>query len=211
VVAATHCDLEQLVTEGKFREDLYYRLSVVPIQIAPLKDRKGDIPILLDAFLELHATNRGREKFTIPSNVMTALLSYEWRGNVRELENLVQQMSILYSGREIRLEDLPPRILTDFDPDNVDSELINDILSGLSSTTEQTMDVSQSETEIPGSDEWEDGKVDFKKLINDYESQLIIKAMKMTKGNKKEAATLLNLKRTTLLEKIKKKNLQGMW
>ena len=211
VVAATHCDLEQLVTEGKFREDLYYRLSVVPIQIAPLKDRKGDIPILLDTFLELHATNRGREKFTIPSNVMTALLSYEWKGNVRELENLVQQMSILYSGKEIRLEDLPPRILTNFDPENVDSELINDILSGLTSTTEEIMDVSQSKTEPPGKDEWEDGQVDFKKLINDYESQLIIKAMKMTKGNKKEAATLLNLKRTTLLEKIKKKNLQDMW
>jgi len=212
VVAATHCDLEQLVAEGKFREDLYYRLSVIPIQIAPLKDRKGDIPILLEAFLDLHATKRGREKFTIPKNVMTALLSYEWRGNVRELENLVQQMSILYSGREIRLEDLPPRILTDFDPENVDNELINDILTGLASSADNTViDVSQSNTEPPGDDEWEDGQVDFKKLINDYESQLIIKAMKMTKGNKKEAATLLNLKRTTLLEKIKKKNLQGMW
>lgn len=212
VVAATHCDLEQLVKEGKFREDLYYRLSVIPIQIAPLKDRKGDIPILLEAFLDIHATKRGRDKFTIPPNVMAALLSYEWKGNVRELENLVQQMAILYSGKEISLTNLPPRIIADFDPENVDNELINDILAGLpAKIDDNATEVFQEETESLKHNEWKDGQVDFKKLINDYESQLIIKAMKMTKGNKKEAAKLLNLKRTTLLEKIKKKKLQGMW
>jgi DNA-binding NtrC family response regulator len=212
VVAATHCDLEQLVSEGKFREDLYYRLSVIPLQIPPLKDRKEDIPILLDAFLEMHATKRGREKFTIPMSVMTALLCYDWKGNVRELENLVQQMSILYSGQEIQLEDLPQRFLTDFDPASVDHNLINDILSGVCLAGKEAENQSQqSRAALPTSDEWQDGQVDFKELINDYESQLIIKAMKMTGGNKKEAAKLLNLKRTTLLEKIKKKDLQGMW
>ena len=212
VVAATHCDLEQLVLDGKFREDLYYRLSVIPVQIPPLKDRKEDIPILLDAFLDLHATKRGREKFTIPLSVMSALLSYEWKGNVRELENLVQQMSILCSGKEIQLEDLPERLLIDYDPDNVDHGLISDILKGISSPHCVSEDESsQSKSVLPSSNEWKDGQVDFKELINDYESQLIIKAMKMTEGNKKEAAKLLNLKRTTLLEKIKKKNLQGMW
>ncbi|MEA3468982.1 MAG: sigma-54 dependent transcriptional regulator [Thermodesulfobacteriota bacterium] len=212
VVAATHCDLEQLVSDGKFREDLYYRLSVIPVQIPPLKDRKEDIPILLDTFLDLHATKRGREKFTIPLSVMSALLSYEWKGNVRELENLVQQMSILCSGKEIQLEDLPERLLIDYDPDNVDHGLISDILKGISSPHCVSEDESsQSKSVPPSSNEWKDGQVDFKELINDYESQLIIKAMKMTEGNKKEAAKLLNLKRTTLLEKIKKKNLQGMW
>ncbi len=212
VVAATHCDLEQLVSDGKFREDLYYRLSVIPVQIPPLKDRKEDIPILLDAFLDLHATKRGRERFTIPLSVMSALLSYEWKGNVRELENLVQQMSILCSGKEIQLEDLPERLLIDYDPDNVDHDLISDILKGISYPHYVSEDESsQSKSVLPSSNEWKDGQVDFKELINDYESQLIIKAMKMTEGNKKEAAKLLNLKRTTLLEKIKKKNLQGMW
>jgi DNA-binding NtrC family response regulator len=212
VVAATHCDLEQLVSEGKFREDLYYRLSVIPLQIPPLKDRKEDIPILLDAFLDMHATKRGREKFTIPMSVMTALLSYEWKGNVRELENLVQQMSILCSGKEIQLEDLPERLLIDFDPASVDYDLINTLLSGISLVDGEAEKKSQQpRAALPTSDEWQNGRVDFKELINDYESQLIIKAMKITGGNKKEAAKLLNLKRTTLVEKIKKKDLQGMW
>ncbi len=212
VVAATHCDLEQLVSEGTFREDLYYRLSVIPLKIPPLKDRREDIPILLDAFLDLHATKRGRDKFIIPMNVMIALLSYEWKGNVRELENLVQQMSILYSGKEIQLEDLPERLLADFDPEAVDYELMNTIISGVSLSDKEPEKISQSTViSLPGRLEWQEGQVDFNELINDYESQLIIKAMKITGGNKKEAAKLLNLKRTTLLEKIKKKNLQGMW
>ncbi len=212
VVAATHCDLEKLVSEGKFREDLYYRLSVIPLNIPPLKDRKEDIPILLDSFLELHATKRGREKFTIPLSVMTALLTYEWKGNVRELENLVQQMAILCSGKEIQLDDLPERLLTDFNPDTVDHDKIANILKNVSmDAVSQEKPQSTANTTMPSVDEWEDGQVDFKELINDYEAQLIIQAMKMTNGNKKEAAKLLNLKRTTLLEKIKKKNLQGMW
>jgi DNA-binding NtrC family response regulator len=212
IVAATHCDLEQLVSEGKFREDLYYRLSVIPLTIPALKERKADIPILLDSFLELHATKRGRKKFTIPMPVMTALLSYEWKGNVRELENLVQQLAILCSGKEIQLEDLPERILLDFNADKVDHDDIAAILKQTSmDAVVHDTSPKPSKTTMPSKDEWEGGQVDFKELINDYEAQLIIKAMRMTDGNKKEAAKLLNLKRTTLLEKIKKKNLQGMW
>lgn len=111
VVAATHCDLEHLVSEGTFREDLYYRISVIPLQIPALKDRKADIPRLLDSFLHSHTTLRKREKFTISKSVMTALLSNDWKGNVRELENLVQQLSILCSGKEVELDDLPERIV----------------------------------------------------------------------------------------------------
>jgi len=213
VVAATHCDLEQLVSEGTFREDLYYRLSVIPLQIPALKERKADIPILLNSFLTIHATQRNREKFSISKKVYEALLSYNWKGNVRELENLVQQLAILCSGKEIQLEDLPERITDDFDPKNVDHEMINTILS----SNKQPVRPTPSKKVEPGSspvvlsNDWEDGQIDFKELINDYESQLIIQAMKMSNGNKKEAAKLLNLKRTTLLEKIKKKELQGMW
>ncbi len=213
VVAATHCDLEQLVSEGTFREDLYYRISVIPLHIPPLKERKADIPILLESFLSTHATQRNREKFTIPTPVFAALISYDWKGNVRELENLVQQLAILCGGKEIQLDDLPERITDGFDPENFDQEIIDTVLSD---TQQIASPVSlpvneQSTIPMPDSDDWEGGQVDFKELINDYESQLIIQAMKMSKGNKKEAAKLLNLKRTTLLEKIKKKGLQGMW
>jgi len=213
VVAATHCDLEQLVSEGTFREDLYYRLSVIPLQIPALKERKADIPILLESFLETHATQRNREKFTIPKGVYAALLSYGWNGNVRELENLVQQLAILCSGKEIQLDDLPDRINEDFDPQDVDQNAIDKILarSKEPSPLVESVPIEQSSSSLPRDNNWKDGQVDFKELINDYESQLIIQAMKMSKGNKKEAANLLNLKRTTLLEKIKKKGLQGMW
>ncbi len=214
VVAATHCDLEQLVSEGTFREDLYYRLSVIPLQIPALKERKADIPILLDSFLSIHATQRNREKFSIPKPVFEALLSYNWKGNVRELENLVQQLAILCSGKEIQLDDLPERITEDFDSGNVDQDMVDEILSNSKKPAHPTpsQPVEQSNNNpMPDDNDWEGGHVDFKELINDYESQLIVQAMKMSKGNKKEAAKLLNLKRTTLLEKIKKKGLQGMW
>ena len=104
ILAATHCDLEQLVAEGTFREDLYYRLSVIPLNIPPLKSRREDIPLLLEFFTHIYTTERGREKFSFSDEALQILLRYNWRGNVRELENLVQHMSILFSGRTINKE-----------------------------------------------------------------------------------------------------------
>ncbi len=212
VVAATHCDLEQLVSEGTFREDLYYRLSVIPLSIPPLKERKEDIPLLLERFIDQHTRQRGREEFTIPYQVMAVLISYNWKGNVRELENMVQHMSVLCSGRQVELQDLPERFLEGFDPESIDKEMLESVLSAdFSTSSSKTLEPAVQTTALPTNSQLEAGQVDFKELINDYEAQLIIQAMKFTSGNKKEAAKLLNLKRTTLLEKIKKKNLQGMW
>jgi DNA-binding NtrC family response regulator len=203
IVAATHCDLEQLVSEGKFREDLYYRLSVIPLTIPPLKERRDDIPLLLEAFIHTYSTKRGRAPLTFEPMVIKALMSYEWRGNVRELENLVQHMSILYSGKNVRLEDLPEKFTVDFDS-SLQLELLPSPALSLPSEDEA---IASPATDIS----WETGPVDFNELINDFERQLIVQAMKMSSGNKKEAARLLNLKRTTLLEKIKKKDMQDIW
>ncbi|MDO8948731.1 MAG: sigma-54 dependent transcriptional regulator [Desulfocapsaceae bacterium] len=209
IVAATHCDLEQLVSEGKFREDLYYRLSVIPLSIPPLKERRDDIPLLLEAFIQTYSTKRGREPLRFEPIAITALMSYEWRGNVRELENLVQHMSILFSGKDVGLEDLPEKFTVAFDPStSVEPPPSPD------TTTPQLTKQTKNETLLPplGTDvSWESGQVDFNELINDFERQLIIQAMKFSSGNKKEAARLLNLKRTTLLEKIKKKEIQDNW
>ncbi|MFH2123587.1 MAG: sigma-54 dependent transcriptional regulator [Pseudomonadota bacterium] len=207
IVAATHCDLEQLVSEGKFREDLYYRLSVIPLSIPPLKERRDDIPLLLEAFIQTYSTKRGREPLRFKPIVITALKSYKWRGNVRELENLVQHMSILFSGKDVGLEDLPEKFTADFDPStSVEPQPSPDISP---QQTEQTRNgtILSTGTDIS----WEKGQVDFNELINDFERQLIIQAMKFSSGNKKEAARLLNLKRTTLLEKIKKKEIEDSW
>lgn len=204
ILAATHCDLEQMVREGRFREDLYYRLSVVPLSIPPLKERPDDIPLLIDAFLEKYAEERGRERFTFSKKALAAITHYEWRGNVRELENLIQHMTILYSGKRVNLEDLPEKFHDVIIPDQIESENAddNEVVKSASQPIQPTSAQNVS---------WENGQINFNELINDFETQLIVQALKFTEGNKKEAARLLNLKRTTLLEKIKKKDIDGDW
>ncbi len=207
VLAATHCDLEQLVHEGQFREDLYYRLSVVPLNIPPLKKRRKDIPLLLDTFITRYTEKRGKEKLIFSNHVLSVLMEYEWRGNVRELENLVQHMSILYSGKKIDVDDLPEKFHQEenkIPPEPLPEklELVNPLLQ-TENNGEQPLNVTQLK--------WEEGQIDFKEIINDFEKQLILQAMRLAGGNKKEAARILNLKRTTLLEKIKKKELHNLW
>ncbi|MGW8193649.1 MAG: sigma-54 interaction domain-containing protein, partial [Desulforhopalus sp.] len=204
ILAATHCDLETLVQEGQFREDLYYRLSVVPLHIPPLKERIEDIPLLIDSFLDKYAKSRGREPFTFSPKAMAAIQHYAWRGNVRELENLIQHMVILYSGKEVHYADLPEKFHG--------VEIPQDIAENAESPADQPDSAPVPiDTFGDGQAIWENGQVDFNERINDLETQLILQALHLTDGNKKEAARLLNLKRTTLLEKIKKKNLESLY
>jgi DNA-binding NtrC family response regulator len=204
ILAATHCDLEQMVSEGRFREDLYYRLSVIPLNIPALKERTEDIPVLIDAFLEKYAENRGRERFTFSSQAFAAISHYQWRGNVRELENLIQHMTVLYSGMQVEIHDLPEIFHTVVIPADSEITVPEDVLMDQSVNQPSQQATSQHVA-------WDNGTVDFNELINDFETQLIVQALKLTEGNKKEAARLLNLKRTTLLEKIKKKAIDGEW
>ncbi len=207
ILAATHCDLEKMVKEGRFREDLYYRLSVVPLQIPALKDRAEDIPLLIDAFLEKYAEKRGKDRFTFSPQALSVIKHYEWRGNVRELENLIQHMTILYSGRQVDLKDLPEKFHDVVVPPEIGSPspeaAVNQAEAQPAALPNQHVSVQNVA--------WENGKVDFNELINDFETQLIVQALKLTEGNKKEAARLLNLKRTTLLEKMKKKDINAGW
>jgi len=198
ILPATHCDLEKLVAEGKFREDLFYRLSVIPLHIPSLRQRIDDIPLLISAFLDKYCLQRGRESFSFSPRAMAALRQYQWRGNVRELENLIQHMSILYSGKKVELDDLPEKF--HHLPISLEEE-------------KDSLAEPESESSPASIDElsWEGGGIDFNELINDLETRLIIQALKLSDGNKKEAARLLNLKRTTLLEKIKKKDIEGLW
>jgi transcriptional regulator with GAF, ATPase, and Fis domain len=213
VVAATHCDLEQLVSQGKFREDLYYRLSVIPLTIPPLKDRRDDIPLLLKAFTQTYSTQRGRLPLTFEPMVIKALLNYEWRGNVRELENLVQHMSILYSGKNVRLEDLPEKFTMGFDPSSIENQPLSSAAPQQAEPIEpvknEIIDITAPPDTLADIN-WSNGQINFNELIDDFERQLILQALKATHGNKKEAARLLSLKRTTLLEKMKKKEMQDI-
>lgn len=180
IVTATHRDLEKSVAEGDFREDLYYRLNVIPIKIPALKERREDIPLLISYFLNRFVSADGRNAITFENDVLEILLGYDWPGNVRELENLIERLVILRGGSSIRIEDLPPKI------------------------------VSQSNRKFTPCEEImslpEEG-LDLRKLLTELEDSLIKQALAKTNGNKNQASKLLALNRTTLIEKMKKRNI----
>lgn len=181
VIAATNKDLKEEVRAGRFREDLFYRLQVIPIQLPSLRERSSDIPILANFFIKRACAENGRESISFESSALSKLLLYGWPGNVRELENLVERLSILCDGNVISESELPDYI-------------VEGSRGGALSYNGMK--------EIP-----EEG-IDFNQLVNDFEIHLIATALCRTNGNKKAAAELLRLNRTTLVEKIKKKNLE---
>jgi len=183
IVAATHRDLEKRVAEGAFREDLFYRLSVIPLEVPPLRSRSDDIPLLANEFIRILSRNRKPALKAFSAEALEALKLYPWPGNVRELENLVQRLLILHDNELVELADLPERYQ-----------------AGRATGLETPL-----RTEDFGA--WSDAGIDFNDLVSSFENHLILKALETADGNKKEAARLLNLNRTTLLEKIKKKQL----
>jgi DNA-binding NtrC family response regulator len=110
ILAATNKDLEKLVQEGSFREDLYYRLKVIPVEIAPLRERRSDIPLLVHYFLETTTKAKKKKIKGISKDVMRSFMAYDWPGNVRELENIIERMVILAEGSTLTMEDLPEKI-----------------------------------------------------------------------------------------------------
>jgi DNA-binding NtrC family response regulator len=175
IIAATSSNLEQMVKDGTFREDLYYRLNVIPINLPPMRERREDIPLLVQRFVEQFCASHKLEPKTVSPQVMKALMAYDWPGNVRQLENFVERMVALTGTR-------PAIIPTDLPTEVGTREALNFVPF----------------IEIP-----EEG-IDFDNVVTDLERELIIQSLRKTNGNKKLAAKLLNLKRTTLIEKIKR-------
>jgi DNA-binding NtrC family response regulator len=175
VIAATHSDLAKMVADGTFREDLFYRLNVLPVQLPPLRDRREDIPLLVQHFLQRLTAESGRGAMTVSQEAMRRLMAYRWPGNVRQLENTVERALAFSQGRSgIDVQDLPPEI-------------------------------QNHAGTIEGVEGWlpEDG-LDFERYIEGIELSLIKRSLERTRGNKVQAARLLNLKRTTLIEKLKR-------
>lgn len=199
VIAATHRNLEEMVAEGKFREDLYYRLSVIPVSIPPLRERPEDIPLLIEYFIREIGKHKKKPLVGFDLAAMQTLTNCTWKGNVRELENLIQHMTILHGGIQVSYTDLPEKYRNGLQQNQLlqDQEDL--------ARPEQLQLFSPPMPQIR--EQWPDTGIDFNSLVNDFETQLIVQALKLTQGNKKEAARMLNLKRTTLLEKIKKKEL----
>jgi DNA-binding NtrC family response regulator len=175
VIAASNVDLADSVTRGAFREDLFYRLQVVPIVIAPLRERRSDIPLLADHFLErIRDRTPGRE-IAISREAMVALWSYDWPGNVRELENMVERLVILCEGSTIDTSMLPENLVASAQP-----------------------------ATSPIKVKLNDAGVNLNNLVRELEGRLINDALKQTGGNKQAAARLLGLKRTTFSAKLRR-------
>ena len=180
VIAATNADLGRMVAEGGFREDLYYRLNVIPVTLPPLRDRREDIPLLVQHFLQKFCNEAGRPVMTVSQAAMRPLMTYAWPGNVRQLENAMERAVALSGSRtQIEIGDLPPDIQQASEP--------GDLIPGLA---------------LP------DDGLDFDAFISRIEHEVIRRALERTGGNKAAAATVLNLKRTTLVEKLKR--LEGL-
>ncbi|OGR00151.1 MAG: hypothetical protein A2505_00440 [Deltaproteobacteria bacterium RIFOXYD12_FULL_55_16] len=174
VVAATNRDLEQEVQAGRFREDLYYRLNVIPIEAPPLRERRQDIPLLVEHFVARFNRLRKKKIKGVEEEVMGRFARYAWPGNVRELENMLERMVILAGAEVLSLADLPERLLE-----------VGDV-------------PAERFEEIPGQGFF------LNELLADFERRLILQALEQTDWVKNRAAKLLHVNRTTLIEKMKR-------
>jgi DNA-binding NtrC family response regulator len=190
IIAATNVDLEKAVVDRRFREDLYYRLNVIPIVMPPLRERRGDIPLLINHFLQVYNEEKKCDVIMRSEEVMNVLMAYEWPGNVRELENLVQRMVVLKGRGEIEVRDLPQKFF----------------LSKQGSAVFAAQTIAQGVEDFLNFELPQDG-VDLKALVNSFEDHLLKQALQRTGGNKNKASELLKMNRTTLVEKLKKKQL----
>ena len=186
IIAATHQDLETLVNEGRFREDLFHRLNVIRIHIPPLRDRKQDVPLLLRHFLNQAAQELNTEVKILKPEAEAYLSTLEWPGNVRQLENSCRWLTVMASGREIHLHDLPPELLNA--PAKKDT-MSTDWESTLRAWIDRQLMMKEPEV--------------AKQTIPAVENILIKAALNFTHGKRHEAAILLGYGRNTLTRKIK--------
>lgn len=129
IISATHCDLESAIKEGVFREDLYYRLNVITIEVPPLRERRDDIPLLVNFFLNKNVMENKKEISSVSADAMEKLVSYSWPGNVRELENVIERAVVISKNSELTLNDLPVSIKNTISPNNSREDLQSNSLS----------------------------------------------------------------------------------
>jgi nitrogen regulation protein NR(I) len=201
ILAATNKDLEKETREGRFREDLFYRLNVIPLHLPPLRERVEDIELLIAHFVLEFSRKRKGEPFTFSPEAMDCMLRYQWPGNVRELENLIERLSILVTGKVVNVFDLPQKfhLVTHGDTER------REVPSGPARYEERT---SSSSMIRPGGVEIGESGVNLNEIVSTLERSLIMKALERTGGVRSKAAQLLGLNRTTLLEKLKKMGIE---
>jgi DNA-binding NtrC family response regulator len=177
IIAATNRNLTTAINNEIFREDLYYRLNVIPIKVPSLKQRKSDIPLLIDFFLKKFQEGKKKKVTGFLPGAMDAMIAYDWPGNVRELENAIKRITILCENQVVSFDDLP--------------EVIQ----------EKSRSVQFSDEVII------EEELDFQEAVKYYEKKIILEALEKSNWIKSKAAKLLNINRTTLVAKIKKQNI----
>ena len=219
IISATHKPLEELIDQGQFREDLFFRLNVIPINVAPLRERPEEIVELFDYFSETYALHG--EKIKLNARSISLLQTYPWPGNVRELENFCRRLSALYAGETINLYELPtnflpPQMVKLMGPDSAEAagplgaplfdaepkdllEFGEEDEDGLSRVLGITAAETPAEIDL--------NEASLKDRVSDFERQLIEKALADANGNISEASRLLSVKRTTLIEKMTRLNI----
>jgi len=185
VVAASNTEIEREVREGRFRQDLFYRLNVIPIFVPPLRERREDIPLLVHYFIKKYSRQIDREQPTFSETLVDLLVRQPWPGNVRELENVINRLLIFCDRKIIKPEDFKNYILTQDDQ------------------TRGTSTHSLSSGKMPDA-----GGNNAGKTLEEVERSHIMEVLRMSGGNKAEAARRLGLKRTTLLKKMKKLDIE---
>lgn len=237
IIAATHRNLEECISQGQFRGDLFYRLNVFPIEMPSLRERSEDLPTLIDEFI-VQNQEAGRAPLQLKDQALRALLDYSWPGNVRELGNLIERLSVIHGSEPVDVFDLPPRYRAGYLTDDAVEALLADMALAEPVDLPEPEDVAEPE-DMPHADGSQfkgaiineplayragehgtvkddatanelpsvflpDGGIDLKEFLLDIETQYIQEALERANGVVSKAARLLGLRRTTLVEKMRR-------
>jgi sigma-54 specific flagellar transcriptional regulator A len=203
IIAATHQNLETKIEENLFRADLYYRLSIFPIEIPPLRERHGDVPTLITAFLK-SSKAEGRGSLEFSGEAVGQLEAYDWPGNVRELSNLIERLMVLYPNQLIGEGELPPRYRSTGSVENY-SPMDSPQLDLLEQRVVEELFTPVDPLPTDGSlSVLLDEPIDLKAKLAELEHDLIVAALDQTDWVTAHAANWLKLQRTTLVEKMRK-------
>ena len=213
IIAATHRDLEVMIKEDKFREDLYYRLNVFPIDSPALRERREDIPLLLQELIS-RLNNDGGASVRFTENAIASLMEHEWAGNVRELSNLVERLSILYPDQIVDVPDLPPKYqygeVESYQPDYpeelLERQAFNELFAEAAAADDTEEEVTTSSVTM--SSALPDEGVNLKEYLSELEITMIQQALEQTEWVVARAADKLGMRRTTLVEKMRKYDIQ---
>ena len=200
VLAATNQNMPTAIKNGKFREDLFYRLNVIPLNLPPLRDRKEDIPMLVEHFIKKFNRTKNRSVTGVDSETMSSIKEYGWPGNVRELENICERLVVIKGEGMLDVTDLPPYITGDMAAlDQLNADML--LVGGNEIELEERELKSGPLTEIP------EAGINLKAVVEEYEMSLVLQALEKCNWVKNKAANMLGLNRTTLVEKLKKRGI----